>query len=45
MLTYADYLLQSGKAERVLYGWVELLGEVYDVQLRLSGQSGYTSQL
>lgn len=36
MMTYVDYLLQSGKATGVLYGWVELLGEDYEVDLCLA---------
>src|SRR5690606_2381264 len=33
--TYADYLLQSGKAKRVLYGWVEYFQEAYRAVLYL----------
>ncbi|TDQ75853.1 beta-ketoacyl-[acyl-carrier-protein] synthase family protein [Sphingobacterium yanglingense] len=37
---YAEYLLLSGKAKRVLCGWVELFGEEYKAVLYLVEQTG-----
>jgi len=37
---YAEYLLLSGKAKRVLCGWAELFGEEYKAVLYLVEQTG-----
>lgn len=40
LLEYSDYLLLGGKAEKVLWGWVEYLQEEYKALLCLVSQEG-----
>lgn len=40
LLEYSDYLLLGGKAEKVLWGWVEYLQEEYKAFLCLVSQEG-----
>jgi len=40
MVSYASYLLQSGKAKQVLCGWLELFSDKYQAVLYLVGQKG-----